>query len=51
MTGDKARLYVGASDQPVLLVNDLKHGESEGNIALWIGPGTEGYFANLQVSP
>lgn len=51
VTGDKARLYVGASDQPVLLVNDLKHGESEGNIALWIGPGTEGYFANLQVSP
>ena len=49
-TGGKARLYVDGAGQPTLIVNDLKHGESEGAIALWIGPGTEGYFANLQVS-
>ena len=38
------------SDQPVLLVNDLKLGENRGAIALWIGPGTEGYFANAAVT-
>jgi hypothetical protein len=46
----KARLYVNDAPQPVLLVNDLKHGDSEGAVALWIGMGTEGYFAALRVS-
>ena len=48
--GEKARLFVGGAEQPTLIVNDLKHGDSEGAVALWIGPGTEGYFANLNVS-
>ena len=48
--GEKARLFVGGAEQPTLIVNDLKHGDSEGAIALWIGPGTEGFFANLRVS-
>jgi hypothetical protein len=30
-------------------MNDLKHGDSEGAVALWIGLGTEAYFANLQL--
>ena len=51
VSGTKARLYVHGSDQPVLLVNDLKLGESHGAIALWIGPGTEGYFADVAVNP
>jgi len=51
VSGVKARLYVHGSDQPVLLVNDLKLGESHGAIALWIGPGTEGYFADVAVNP
>ncbi len=46
----KARLYVNDSAQPVLIVNDLKHGDSQGSVALWIGMGTEAYFANLRVS-
>ena len=49
--GDKARLYVNGAPQPVLVVNDLKHGQSRGPIALWIDPGTVAHFANLQVSP
>jgi hypothetical protein len=49
VSGVKARLYVNNSPEPVLLVNDLKHGESEGAVALWIGPGTEAYFANLRL--
>jgi hypothetical protein len=50
VNGVKVRLYVNDSPQPVLVVNDLKHGDSEGAVALWIGLGTEAYFANLLVS-
>ena len=50
VNGGKARLYVNDSPQPVLVVNDLKHGDSEGAVALWIGQGTEAYFANLRLS-
>lgn len=48
--GDKARLYVHDAPQPVLVVNDLKLGQSQGQIALSIGPGTVAHFANLRVS-
>ena len=48
--GVKARLYVNAAPQPVLIVNDLKHGDSRGAVALWIGLGAEGYFRNLRLS-
>jgi hypothetical protein len=47
--GSKARLYVHGAAQPCLIVNDLKLGDSSGGVALWIGPGTEGYFTGLQV--
>lgn len=48
--GDKAKLYVGNVEQPTLLVNDLKLGANKkGAIGLWVGPGTEAYFANLKV--
>lgn len=49
VSGVKARLYVNGSKQPVLVVSDLKHGDSEGGLALWIGLGSEAYFANLRV--
>jgi len=47
--GTKARLYIHGATQPCLIVNDLKLGDSSGVVALWIGPGTEGYFTGLQV--
>jgi hypothetical protein len=47
--GSKARLYVHGAAQPCLIVNDLKLGDSSGGVALWIGPGTEGYFSGLQI--
>jgi hypothetical protein len=47
---EKARLYVHGSPQPTLIVNDLKHGNSSGSIALWIGPGTLAYFSNLRIA-
>jgi hypothetical protein len=48
--GDKARLYVHGAQQPVLVVNDLKQGSSQGLIALWVGPGTVAHFADLRLS-
>jgi hypothetical protein len=48
--GDKARLFVHDATQPVLVVNDLKLGQSQGQIALWVGAGTVAHFANLRVS-
>jgi len=49
--GVKARLYVDGAEQPCLIVNDMKLGNSEGGVALWVGPGTEGYFADLKITP
>ena len=49
--GTRARLYVHGATQPTLVVNDLKQGIGEGGVALWIGPGTEGHFANLKITP
>lgn len=49
--GNKARLYVHGAEQPCLIVNDMKLGDSQGGIALWVGPGTEGYFADLKITP
>ena len=49
--GEKARLYVNGVEQPTLLVNDLKQGQSKGAIALWIGTGTVAHFANVRISP
>jgi len=48
--GTKARLFVHEAAQPCLIVNDLKLGDSEGAVALFVGPGTEGYFTHLKVT-
>jgi hypothetical protein len=48
--GSKARLFVNGAEQPCLIVNDLKRTPREGGVALWVGPGTEGYFSNLKVT-
>jgi hypothetical protein len=47
--GRKARLYVNGAQQPCLIVNDLKLDPHAGGVALWVGPGTEGYFSNLKI--
>jgi len=47
---ERARLYVNGSQQPSLIVNDLKHGAgSAGNVGLWVDVGTEGYFTDLKI--
>jgi hypothetical protein len=49
VAGTKARLYINGADQPCLIVNDLKLGEADGQIALWTGSNTDAYFSNLRV--
>jgi hypothetical protein len=49
VAGTKAKLYVNGADQPCLIVNDLKLGESHGRVALWTGSDTEAYFSNLRI--
>ena len=46
----EARLFVGDAGQPCLIVHDLKLGDVAGGVALWTGPGTEGYFRNVRVT-
>jgi hypothetical protein len=48
--GRRARLYVNGAEQPCLIVNDLKLEPRDGGLALWVGPGTEGYFSNLKIT-
>ena len=49
--GKEARLFVNGVEQPTLLVDDLKQGQTRGAVALWIGSGTLAHFANLRISP
>jgi hypothetical protein len=50
VAGTKAQLYVNGADQPCLIVNDLKLGDSHGPVALWTGADTEAYRSNLTVN-
>ncbi|MGA2588978.1 MAG: family 16 glycoside hydrolase [Bryobacteraceae bacterium] len=49
VSGTKASLYVNGASQPCLIVNDLKRGESRGQIALWAHDTTEAYFASVAI--
>jgi hypothetical protein len=49
VSGVKARFYVNGSDQPCLIVKDLKMGEGHGQVAFWMTPTTDGYFSNLTI--
>jgi len=48
--GTKALLFINGASQPQLIVNDLKHGNSAGAIALWAGPGAVGHFCRPSFS-
>jgi hypothetical protein len=51
VSGQRATLFVNNAQQPCLVVTDLKMGASHGKIGLWIGPGTQGYFSHMVVTP
>lgn len=49
--GETAELYIDDANEPVFIVNDLRHGkEQSGKIGLWVGPGTNGFFRNLTIT-
>lgn len=48
-SGTTAQLYVNDSGQPCLIVDDLKLGDTHGQIALWAHATTDGYFSDLTV--
>jgi hypothetical protein len=49
VAGTTARLYVNGASQPCLVVNDLKHGDGPGRIALWAHVETDAYFGPITV--
>ncbi len=52
VAGSKASLFIDDGPEPVLVVNDLKHGpDARGGIALFVDAGTRAYFSNLVVTP
>jgi len=50
VNGVRAELYVNGASQPCLIVKDLKKGDVDGAVGLWIGQGTEAYFSNFKMS-
>jgi len=48
--GTSAALYIANAKNPCLIVHDLKLGDVEGSVGLWMGQDTEGYFRNVRVS-
>lgn len=49
--GSCAKLYLNHAPQPVLVVNDLKHGaNNKGTIGLFVDIGTEGFFKELVIT-
>lgn len=45
-----AKLYVANQSQPTLIVSELLNKHTSGGIALWVGGGTDAYFANLKIT-
>ncbi len=50
VAGATARLYVNGASQPCLVINDLKHGDRPGRIALWAHVETDAYFGPVTVT-
>jgi len=49
--GEKARVYVNNSDQPTLVINDVKSGaDKTGRVALWMEGSTIARYANLEIT-
>ena len=50
VAGTTARLYVNGAAQPCLVVNDLKHGDGAGRVALWAHVETDAYFGAVTMT-
>jgi hypothetical protein len=47
--GSEAQLHVNDTDQPCLIVKDLKLDEIRGKVALWTGSNSDAFFSNLLI--
>ena len=47
--GQTAKLYVGNAEQPTLVVNDLKRGDSRGAVGLWSHFSTDAIFRDVKI--
>jgi hypothetical protein len=45
-----AKLFINNCDEPSLIVNDLRHGNSNGAIGMFVDVGTEGFFRNIKIT-
>jgi hypothetical protein len=50
VSGTKVVLYVNGSNQPCLIVNDLKLGETHGQVGFWGQWSTDAYFSKLTIT-
>lgn len=48
--GIDAQIHVGGATQPTMLIKGLKLGDVSGGVALFVGPGTDGYFKNVRIT-
>ena len=48
---DEARVRVTVNGKDELTLGDARGAPAAGGIGLWVGMGTDGYFANLRVTP
>ncbi len=51
VAGEKAEVFVNDAELPCLVVDDLKHGISQGSVGVWCGNTSAGTFANFTVTP
>jgi len=48
--GTRAELFVNNSSRPSLRVTDLKLGDTDGLLGLWVGPGTDAHFRHVTLA-
>ncbi len=51
VAGQKAEVFVNDTQSPCLVVEELKHGISQGSVGVWCGNTSAGTFADLTVTP
>ncbi|MBC1391611.1 hypothetical protein HB795_14840, partial [Listeria welshimeri] len=50
INGSKEEFYLNNEEKPVLVVKNMKHGDSRGTIGLFVDIGTEGFFKDLDIT-
>ena len=48
--GTRARLFINGAAEPSLVVNDLKHGDGGGQVALWAHVETDAWFGPVTIT-